>query len=231
MKILPRPDRVSDELISQVLEVDPATIGHFVEFGFVDPAIRPLWNSPKVAGRAFTIRTASMDSTMMHRAVELMQPGDIVFVERARNYTHASVGGGVAYACKARGVRAIVMDGVATDLQEIVEYQVPTYARGLSNLTCKMQGFPGDINVPVSIGGVVVNPGDLVVCDCNGVMVLDPDEAPELIRISREAEARWPITRAKLDQGIPITAISGSKNVIEANIPQLLFAIKAGRKV
>jgi regulator of RNase E activity RraA len=157
----------------------------------------------------------------------MLEPGDVLVVDRAGDMIHAGFGGVTAYAAKMRGVAAVVIDGLATDIREIEEYQLPVFARGLTALTTKMLGSGGDINVPVTVGGAVVRPGDLVFGDDNGVLVLSPEEAPGLITLAREAEAREKETKKKLTSGVPLTEISGSKQLIAADVPGLLRGLRA----
>ncbi|MDR7543784.1 MAG: RraA family protein [Armatimonadota bacterium] len=226
MTINPRVNTLSRELVEAFLTVDPATIGHFIHFGFLDYHIKPLWRPVKIAGPAFTVRTPAMDTTMLHRCYEMLEPGDVLVIDRCGDRAHAGFGGVTAYAAKVRQVAGVVIDGLATDIREIEEYRLPVFAVGLTARTTKMYGTGGDINVPVTVGGVVVRPGDLVVGDDNGVLVLPPEEAPSLLKMAQEAEAREKETKEKLARGIPLTDISGSKRLIAADVPRLLRGIR-----
>jgi regulator of RNase E activity RraA len=168
------PPQIDPQLIDLLGKAEPATIGHFLDFGFVDPKIHALWQVPRVAGTAVTIRCAGNDSTIVHYALGQLRPGDILLIDRVGDDRHAAVGGGVAYAAKAAGCVGIIIDGVATDIQEIRQYQVPVWARGLSVVTTKRPFNNGEFCTPISIGGVPVRPGDAILADENGVLVLDP---------------------------------------------------------
>lgn len=229
MTIHPRVNTLPPELLAAFLQVDPATIGHFIHFGAMHHQIRPLWRPVKIAGPAFTVRTPAMDTTMLHRCYEMLEPGDVLVVDRCGDMVHAGFGGVTAYAAMMRKVAGVVIDGLATDIREIEEYRLPVFARGLTALTTKALGIGGDINVPVMVGGAVVRPGDLVFGDDNGVLVLTPEEAPALLKMAQEAEAREKETKKKLASGIPLTDISGSKNLLAADVPGLLRGIRAGK--
>ena len=170
----PLPPQIDPAIIAVLERAEPATIGHFLHTGFVDPAIAARWQVPRVAGTAVTVRCAANDSTIVHYALGQLRPGDILLIDRAGDTRHAAVGGGVAFAAKAAGCRAIIVDGVTTDIQEIRDYEVPIWSRGLSAITTKVLFQQGQFCVPVSIGGVAVNPGDAVLADENGVLVLPP---------------------------------------------------------
>lgn len=229
MVINPRVNKLSPELIEGFLGVDPATVGHILHFGFLDFGIKPLWRPVKIAGPAFTIRTPAMDTTMLHRCFELVQPGDILVIDRCGDRVHAGFGGVVAYASMKQKVGAVIVDGLATDIREIEAYKVPVFARGLTALTTKMWGTGGDINVPVSVGGVTVNPGDLVIGDDNGVVVLPPEKALEILKTVQDMEAKEKILKQKMDQGICLTEITGTKNLIKADVVSMFKAIRAGK--
>lgn len=168
------PPPIDPELIALLACAEPATIGHFLDFGFVDPKIHALWAVPRIAGTAVTVRCAGNDSTIVHYALGQLRPGDVLVIDRVGDDRHAAVGGGVAYAAKCAGCVGIIIDGVATDIQEIRQYEVPVWARGLSVVTTKRPFNNGEFCVPVAIGGVPVQPGDAILADENGVLVLPP---------------------------------------------------------
>ena len=190
----PLPPQVDPELIALLLRAEPATIGHFLDFGFVDPQIRAMWQVPRIAGTAVTVRCAGNDSTMVHYALGQLRPGDVLLLDRFGDTRHAAVGGGVAFAAREAGCVAIIIDGVATDIQEIRDYKVPVWARGLSAVTTKRPFNNGEFCVPVSIGGVTVMPGDAVLADENGILVLKPeqiaDAAPRAIKMQADEGPR-----------------------------------------
>jgi regulator of RNase E activity RraA len=171
---LPAP--IDPELIALLGKAEPATIGHFLDFGFVDPAIRALWQVPRIAGTAVTVRCAGNDSTIVHYALGQLRPGDILVIDRAGDTRHAAVGGGVAFAARETGCLGIIIDGVATDIAEIRDYGMPVWGRGLSTVTTKRHMSQGEFCVPVSCGGVPVLPGDAILADENGVLVLKPEQ-------------------------------------------------------
>jgi regulator of RNase E activity RraA len=227
MAINPRVNTLAPELVEAFLHVDPATIGHFIQFGILDYRIKALWRPVKIAGPAFTVRTPAVDTTMLHRCYDMVEPGDVLVIDRCGDRRHAGFGGVTAYAAKMRRAAGVVIDGLATDIREIEEYRLPVFARGLTALTTRMMGTGGDINVPITVGGAVVRPGDLIFADDNGVLVLPPEEAPTLLKMAQDAEAREQETKKKLANGIPLTDISGSKHLIAADVPALLRGLRA----
>lgn len=190
----PLPAQVDPKLIELLAKAEPATIGHFLDFGFVDPQIRAMWQVPRIAGTAVTVRCAGNDSTMVHYALGQLRPGDVLVLDRFGDTRHAAVGGGVAFAAREAGCVGIIIDGVATDIGEIRDYKVPVWARGLSAVTTKRPFNNGEFCVPVSIGGVAVMPGDAILADENGILVLKPDQiadaAPRAIKMQADEGPR-----------------------------------------
>ncbi|MFH1931079.1 MAG: RraA family protein [Pseudomonadota bacterium] len=170
----PEPD---DELIEMLKSVEPATVGHFKHDGFMNPSLRPVVRSAKLVGPAVTVKAPGADSTVVHKAIEIAQPGDVIVVDRCGDTKHACWGGLVTLAAYLNKVAGGIVDGSATDISEVEALGFPLYANGISALTTKLLGFGGEINTIVQCGGVTVNPGDLIVADDNGILVLRPDEA------------------------------------------------------
>jgi len=173
----PSPER---ELIDLLKRVEPATVGHVRHYGFMDPSIRPVIKKPHVVGPAVTVKTAGADSTVVHKVMEIAEPGDVIVVDRCGDRLHACWGGVVTLAASVKGVAGGIVDGLATDIDEIAEEGFPLYCRGASAMTTKLLGFGGEINTDIQCGGVTVHPGDLIVADGNGILVLSPGEAAEV---------------------------------------------------
>jgi 4-hydroxy-4-methyl-2-oxoglutarate aldolase len=186
------PPQVSSEVIALLRQTETATVGHWRHWGFCDRRIQQLLPFPRVAGTAVTVAIPGPDSTALHHALGLLRPGDVLVVDRLGDDRHACWGGGVTIAAKAAGAVAGVVDGPCTDIEEVRASAFPLWSRGLAPITTRIYDLGGRINMPVSIGGVVVMPGDAVLCDESGVLVLPPGEA--------EAEARAAI--AKQESGL-----------------------------
>lgn len=175
LNALPAP--VPADLLDRLRDAEPATIGHFLHTGFMAPEIRCLTPGyVRIAGTAVTARCYGADTTIVHYALGQLRPGDILVLDRAGDTRHAACGGGVAFAARAAGCVGIIIDGMATDIQELREYGLPVWARGLSAVTGKRQFGQGEFCVPVACGGVAVNPGDAILADENGVLVLRQEQ-------------------------------------------------------
>jgi regulator of RNase E activity RraA len=219
------PPQIDPDLIALLVQAEPATIGHFLDFGFVDGAIHSLWQVPRIAGTAVTVRCAGTDSTIIHYALGQLRPGDILVVDRAGDTRYAPVGGGVAFSAREAGARGIIIDGVATDISEIRDYGVPVWARGLSAVTTKRFFDNGEFCVPISCGGVPVSPGDAILADENGILVLKPDmiasAAPRAIAMQQAEPPRLKEVAA----GAKLPELNGTN----ARLREIMAAQAAGK--
>lgn len=222
LEIHSRGGTLPADLLAGFGSIAPATIGHFLDSGFMDPEIRPLFPGVKVVGPAFTVRIAANDSTLVHKAMGLVQPGDVVVIDRMGDTRHACVGEVVSLAAKLSGVAGIIIDGPATDVAEIREMGMPVFARGLSVLTTRLLGMGGAINAIVQCGGVSVRPGDLIIADDNGVLVLDPERAPAILRLAQQSEEHEVPLKERLRAGEKLPDLTGVDRLIEGDIPGML---------
>lgn len=208
------PAPLSPALRNALAGLSFATFGHFLESGLVDPAIHAQVPNARAAGRAITVRITTPDSAPVHHATTLIEPGDVLVIDAGGDRRHASVGEMVALAVMTRGGMAIVIDGVCTDIAEIRKTGFPVFARGTSLLTTKLHALAGAVNVPVTCGGQIVAPGDLVLADENGVLVLPPSLAESLVPEARQLESKEPATRAYLRDGGSLAARFGADEII-----------------
>ena len=184
------------------------TIGHFLEDGFLDPAIRSLLDGVKVAGPAVTVRIAENDAYAMNRALLELYPGAVLVVDMSGDHRHAPVGAVTAAAATAQGAAGVVVDGVATDILELRTTGLPVFARGTSCLTTKRVRSAGSaVNVPVQCGGVQVNPGDWVLGDDNGVIVLSAEAAANVLGLALDSDAAEPALLARIEAGEPLESV------------------------
>src|SRR5690625_1907221 len=171
--------RPETELVEAYRQIAPATLGHMHNIRFMDPTIKPLFNGVVMVGPAFTVRTEGMDAAALTKVDEFAKPGDIVVVDRGGDHKHAVIGEFRALKHIRMGLGGWIIDGAATDVLELQEMRFPVYARTVTALVAKMINAEGAVGVPIQCGGVVVNPGDLIVADDNGIAVLSHDEARE----------------------------------------------------
>ncbi len=203
-------------LIEMLGRVETATLGHILHHGFVDPTIRAVLEGCRIAGTALTVRIPGPDSTLLHHAINMARPGDVLVVDRCGDARHACWGGVTTQAARLAGLTAVVIDGPATDLGEIRQAQMPVWCRGASALTTKFLSLESAINVPVSIGGVAVCPGDAIVADESGVVVLASEDAAAVGRQALALQASEPDVLRRLLAGERLADISGANLRIAA---------------
>ncbi|MDQ1465760.1 MAG: hypothetical protein QOH10_175 [Actinomycetota bacterium] len=139
-----------------------------------DPSLR-------IVAPACTVKVFPGDNLMVHKSLDLAQPGDVIVVDASSSRMTAVLGDLVSMKAKHRGIAGFVVDGLVRDIPGILRLgDFPVFARGVTPIGPLHRG-PGEINYPVSVGGIVVNAGDLIVADLNGVVVIPRVDAPELL--------------------------------------------------
>jgi 4-hydroxy-4-methyl-2-oxoglutarate aldolase len=184
--------------------------------GFAGPQLRPIQHGTRLAGTAVTVSSHPGDNLMIHAAVEVCQPGDVLVVTSTAPSTHGVFGELLASSLMARGVRALVTDAGVRDTAELREMGFAVWSQHVS---CQgtVKASPGSVNVPVVLGGqAVVSPGDIVCADDDGVVVVARDEAAWALDRSRERAAKEDGTRARLAAGELGIDIYGLRATLEA---------------
>ena len=151
--------------------------------GAMDSGIRPLWPSPRVIGPALTVWCHSADNLMLHKALALAQPGDVLVVNTQGNTANAVFGELMATSAVKIGVRALIVDGVVRDREALQALQFPVYARGLSPNACNKDGA-GEVGTAIACGGVAVRPGDVILADQDGITVVPLEDAADVAKLA-----------------------------------------------
>jgi regulator of RNase E activity RraA len=173
--------RASAQTLAAFRPFPAANVGDAQDrFGLVHSAIRAQSAGARCVGSALTVLTREGDNLAIHRALDEARSGDVLVVSGLGDETRALFGDLLAEVCLVRGVAGVVLDGVTRDVAAIAELGLPVWARG-STAAGPTKTGPGRIGVPVAIGGVVVNPGDIVVGDTDGVAVVPRDRAGETL--------------------------------------------------
>ena len=139
------------------------------------PRLRPFHKSGQMAGPALTVRTRPGDNLMLHKAIDLAAPGDVIVCDGGGDLTNSLMGElMLAHAAK-RGVGGFVLNAAIRDVEAFVDVNLPTFAAGVSHRGPYKDG-PGEINTPIALDGMVIEPGDLVIGDWDGVLAVPFDE-------------------------------------------------------
>lgn len=213
--IRPMPVQIDSETISRLEKVETATVGHFLHSQFADSALRAVLPGRRVAGTAVTLRIPGADSTLLHYAMSLVRPGDFLVIDRAGDRRHACWGGGVTVAARRAGVVGAVIDGPGTDFSEIRQADMPVWCRGPSPITTKLLGLESAMNVPVSVGGCVIEPGDAVLADESGVLFLSPDQCDQVASRAITMQENEITMLERLRAGERLADLSGATEMVE----------------
>jgi len=209
VNVYPRHRHIPDELLTLYRKVSPSTIGHLTDRGFM-LGLEPLSRPTKLVGRAVTVRIPHLDSAAVHIAVDLLLPDDVLVISMSGDVQRACFGGVVGFATMLRQGAGAVIDGAVTDVSELRATNLSIFSRGVSALTTRSLGIEGEVNVPIAIAGAVVEPGDLVLGDENGVMVIPMVHLEEWGATALDKEAREPRTKERLTAGEALKDISGA---------------------
>jgi len=209
MKINPMPRRLDAGLLEALNSVATNDIGHHRYWGMMSPHLRPISPGMRVVGTAVTVIAPATDSAMIPHVLGLIRPGDVLVIDRLGDRQHACLGSVVTLAARVAGLAGIIVDGYATDLQEIQEQGFPLWCRGETAAMSKLQAVAGAINVPVSCGGVAVTPGDAILADAHGICVLPGEDIRPLVDSISAAAQKRPGRIARLQAGEKLGDVNG----------------------
>ena len=150
----------------------------------VDPSIKPLNKSP-LLGTAFTVKVPEGDNLMFHKAMDMAQAGDVIVIDAGGDSNRAIFGELMITYCKTRGIAGVIVDGSVRDADALSEMDIAIYAKGVTPNGPYKNG-PGEINTPISFGGKVICPGDIIVGDGDGIVVIKPDAAEVIAEQTRK---------------------------------------------
>lgn len=176
-RILKRRRQVGADLVSRFRALPVANVSDsMARMTAGGPRLRPLHHGGGMAGVALTVKTRPGDNLMIHKALDLAGPGDVVVVDGGGDLTNALIGELMVSYAQTRGIVGIVINGAIRDAGWIGAHDFPVYAAGITHRGPYKDG-PGEINVPIAIDGMVVEPGDLVIGDEDGLLCVPYDQA------------------------------------------------------
>lgn len=189
IRVAPDWDRVDDAILEELRQHSVANLGDALDrLNIVDGGIAPIWHGARAVGTALPVMTVAGDNKAVIAALDHIRPGDIVVINASGYEGRAILGDNLAQRFDLFGAVGAVVDGYVRDRDIIAELGIPIFARGLTPAGPWKNG-PGSIGEPVAIGGVVVHPGDIVAADGDGVIIIPPHRADEVIAAVREIVA------------------------------------------
>lgn len=186
-KIITSKTRTPQTLIEAFRDIPVANIDDCMNrLGAVDHAIRPIGHKGQMLGQALTLQVAPGDNLMLHVAMDMIKPGDVLVIDAGGFDNRAIFGELMATYCASKGAVGIVCDGAIRDYNELAELpNIAIYARSATPNGPYKNG-PGQIGVPICVGGKTVHPGDIVVGDGDGIIIITPSEAENLSNAARQ---------------------------------------------
>ena len=194
-------DRADAAHAARLGEIGTATVHEAIgRRGYLGPDLRSIQRDVRIGGTAVTVLSHPGDNMMIHAAVEVCRAGDVLVVATTAPSTHGMFGDLLATSLMARGVVGLVIDAGVRDTADLRSMGFPVWTRHVS---CQgtVKATPGSVNVPIAIGGIVIEPGDVVCADDDGVVVVPRDEAGSAVEMSEARLATEAETRVRLEAG------------------------------
>lgn len=182
--------------------------------GYVDHSIKPIAKGMKLLGTALTVHCTPNDNLMLHKAIQIAEPGDVI-IATTDGYPDAGYFGGLmAGSAKARGIAGLAIDGGVRDSREIIEMDFPIFSKTIC-MRGTTKSVLGNVNHPIIFGGTLVNPGDLVLGDDDGIVIVARNDMEKVLEASKQRVSKEIVKAEQLNSGIPGVLINKLDVVFE----------------
>jgi regulator of RNase E activity RraA len=202
-KLIRQIERVAPETVAELVKIPTSILSDCLDrLNAMDSALRPLLLPARsFSGSAFTVEEIEGGNLMSHLALKYVEAGEVLVIDGKGVTNRAGWGGLQTFAAKKKGVRAVIMDGAVRDWEDIQKCEIPVYARAVSPAG-PHKGWGGRVNLPVSCGGVVVEPGDVIVGDAGGLVVVPKARAAVTLEQARAGMAKEEAWFQNVEEGV-----------------------------
>jgi len=212
-RILPSPQPPTKSMLAAFAALPTSNISdNMLRHYGAGARLRPFHRGGKLVGPAFTVKARPGDNLLTHKAIDMAAPGDVIVVDAGGGLDQAIIGEIMSAHAKSRGIAGMIIDGAIRDVDAIAAGDFPVYACGVTHRGPYKDG-PGEINVTVSIAGMVVNPGDIIVGDADGVLAISQAEAERVVALT---------VAQKNKEEATLAAIAGGKTIDRSWVDKML---------
>jgi RraA family protein len=201
MRILDIPRRPDPKLVAELAQMVTPHLSDSMERLYAGgPQLRPMHKGGKLAGPAYTVKTTPGDNLLVHKALDTAQKGDVIVVDAGGVCENAIIGELMMSRARQRGVAGIVIWGAIRDSAEIAAGTYPVYAAGVTHRGPYKNG-PGEINVPINMAGMPVNPGDIIIGDADGLVAVPQEQAERILKSAQGILAKETAAMKEIEAG------------------------------